>query len=102
MTVGKVVCLFQFPFRGSEIQRLLSSNVAVRFGHDIRVHERPQPGRPITRTVLWLANLRGHLHPAGLPDIAINLFWHAKYNRDPGNMWMQQLFLEMFADSKTK
>jgi hypothetical protein len=25
-------------------------------------------------------------HPARLPDIAINLFWHAKLNRDPANM----------------
>jgi DNA-binding transcriptional LysR family regulator len=39
-------------------------------------------------------------HPARLPDIAINLFWHAKFNRDPANMWMRQLFVELFADSK--
>jgi DNA-binding transcriptional LysR family regulator len=38
-------------------------------------------------------------HPARLPDIAINLFWHAKFNRDPANMWMRQLFVELFADS---
>ena len=39
-------------------------------------------------------------HPARLPDIAINLFWHAKFNRDPANMWMRQLFVELFADSE--
>jgi DNA-binding transcriptional LysR family regulator len=38
-------------------------------------------------------------HPARLPDIAINLFWHAKFNRDPANMWMRQLFVELFSDS---
>ncbi len=38
-------------------------------------------------------------HPAKLPDIAINLFWHAKYNRDPANMWLRQLFVELFSDS---
>ena len=38
-------------------------------------------------------------HPARLPDIAINLFWHAKFNRDPANMWIRQLFVELFADS---
>jgi DNA-binding transcriptional LysR family regulator len=37
-------------------------------------------------------------HPARLPDIAINLFWHAKANRDPANMWIRQLFVELFAD----
>ena len=39
-------------------------------------------------------------HPARLPDIAINLFWHAKANRDPANMWIRQLFVELFADSE--
>jgi len=38
-------------------------------------------------------------HPAKLPDIAINLFWHAKYNRDPGNMWLRQLFVELFSEA---
>jgi DNA-binding transcriptional LysR family regulator len=37
-------------------------------------------------------------HPVHLPDIAINLFWHAKYNRDPANMWLRQLLVELFAD----
>lgn len=41
-------------------------------------------------------------HPARLPDIAINLFWHAKFNRDPANMWIRQLFVELFADSDAK
>ena len=37
-------------------------------------------------------------HPARLPDIAINLFWHAKFNRDPANIWMRQLFVELFSE----
>jgi DNA-binding transcriptional LysR family regulator len=41
-------------------------------------------------------------HPARLPDIAINLFWHAKFNRDPASMWIRQLFVELFADSDGK
>jgi DNA-binding transcriptional LysR family regulator len=41
-------------------------------------------------------------HPARIPDIAINLFWHAKFNRDPANMWIRQLFVELFADSDGK
>jgi DNA-binding transcriptional LysR family regulator len=39
-------------------------------------------------------------HPAQLPDIAINLFWHAKFNRDPANLWIRQRFVELFADSE--
>ncbi len=37
-------------------------------------------------------------HPARLPDIAINLFWHAKFNRDPANLWLRQLMVDLFAD----
>ena len=39
-------------------------------------------------------------HPAKLPEIAINLFWHARYHRDPGNVWLRQLLVELFADGK--
>ena len=37
-------------------------------------------------------------HPVKLPEIAISMFWHAKYNRDPGNMWLRQLISELFSD----
>jgi DNA-binding transcriptional LysR family regulator len=37
-------------------------------------------------------------HPAKLPEIAINLFWHARFNRDPANMWLRQLIVDLFAD----
>ena len=34
-------------------------------------------------------------HPAGLPDIAINVFWHAKFHKDPANQWLRGLIFEM-------
>jgi DNA-binding transcriptional LysR family regulator len=37
--------------------------------------------------------------PMKLPDIAIHLFWHAKYNRDPASMWLRQLMVSLFADA---
>lgn len=37
-------------------------------------------------------------HPVALPEISINLFWHAKFNRDPANIWLRQLFFELFSD----
>lgn len=43
-------------------------------------------------------NLVTSEHPVKLPEIAINLFWHAKYNHDPANMWLRQLIVELFAD----
>lgn len=47
-------------------------------------------------------NLVTSPHPARLPDIAINLFWHAKFNRDPANLWLRQLFVELFADTESR
>jgi len=37
-------------------------------------------------------------HPAKLPDIAINLFWHAKYHRSPANRWLRAVLFELFSD----
>lgn len=37
--------------------------------------------------------------PAKLPDVAINVFWHAKYHRSPANRWLRGLVFELFADA---
>lgn len=37
-------------------------------------------------------------HPIRLPEIDINLFWHAKQHQDPANRWLRQLMVELFAD----
>jgi len=39
-------------------------------------------------------------HPAKLPDIAINVFWHAKYHRSPANRWLRGILFELFSDAK--
>jgi len=36
-------------------------------------------------------------HPAELPQVAINVFWHAKYHREPGNQWLRGLVFETFS-----
>ncbi len=36
--------------------------------------------------------------PVKLPEIAINLFWHIKYNREPANVWLRQLIVSLFSD----
>lgn len=36
--------------------------------------------------------------PIELPEISINLLWHAKYNRDPANVWLRQLIVKLFLD----
>lgn len=37
-------------------------------------------------------------HPASLPEIAIKLFWHARYHRDPANRWLRQLVFDHFSE----
>ena len=35
-------------------------------------------------------------HPAKLPDVAINAFWHAKYHRSPANRWLRGVVFDLF------
>jgi DNA-binding transcriptional LysR family regulator len=39
--------------------------------------------------------------PAKLPDVAINVFWHAKYHRSPANQWLRALLFELFGDAES-
>jgi len=36
-------------------------------------------------------------HPAKLPEIAINQFWHARFHREPGNQWLRSIVSEEFS-----
>jgi DNA-binding transcriptional LysR family regulator len=38
-------------------------------------------------------------HPAKLPDVAINVFWHAKYHRAPSNQWLRGVVFDLFGTS---
>lgn len=35
--------------------------------------------------------------PVKIPDIVINVLWHARNNREPANQWMRQLVFEEFS-----
>ena len=37
-------------------------------------------------------------HPVKLPEAAIDLFWHARMQRDPGHQWLRRQIVELFAD----
>jgi|SRR5579871_1843832 len=41
-------------------------------------------------------------HPAKLPEIGIQVFWHAKFHRDPGNQWLRTLIFETFCAGAAK
>lgn len=38
-------------------------------------------------------------HPVQLPQIGINLFWHARFHKEPGNQWLRQVIFELFSTS---
>ncbi|MFZ6766202.1 LysR family transcriptional regulator [Undibacterium sp. Di26W] len=44
-------------------------------------------------------NLRFMDHPIPLPETGINLFWHAKFHKEPGNQWMRRLIFDTFSDT---
>ncbi|WP_280151594.1 LysR family transcriptional regulator [Piscinibacter sp. XHJ-5] len=37
-------------------------------------------------------------HPAKLPEVAINVFWHAKFHRTPDSQWLRTLVFDTFVD----
>lgn len=38
-------------------------------------------------------------HPVALPQIDINLFWHAKFHKEAGNQWLRQVIFNLFSTS---
>ncbi|MES2263642.1 MAG: LysR family transcriptional regulator [Pseudomonadota bacterium] len=44
--------------------------------------------------------LRYVTHPLSLPEININVFWHAKFNKEPANKWLRSLIFDTFADGR--
>jgi len=39
-------------------------------------------------------------HPVKLPEASIDLFWHARMQRDPGHQWLRRQIVELFADRR--
>jgi DNA-binding transcriptional LysR family regulator len=37
-------------------------------------------------------------HPAKLPEIAINLFWHGRFHRDPAIAWLRSLIIGLYGE----
>jgi DNA-binding transcriptional LysR family regulator len=45
--------------------------------------------------------LRYATHPISLPEVSINIFWHARFNKEPANQWLRRLIFDRFADGGT-
>jgi DNA-binding transcriptional LysR family regulator len=37
-------------------------------------------------------------HPVPFPEFDVNLFWHAKFHKEPGNQWLRNLIAELAVD----
>jgi DNA-binding transcriptional LysR family regulator len=40
-------------------------------------------------------------HPVELPEIAINVFWHAKVHRSPVHQWLRGVIFDLFGEDRT-
>lgn len=43
-------------------------------------------------------NLRSVGLPITLPEIGVNLFWHSRFHKEPGNQWLRSLVFDHFND----
>ena len=43
-------------------------------------------------------NLTHATHPVMLPEVSIDIFWHARLHRDPANQWLRRLIFELFSE----
>lgn len=39
-------------------------------------------------------------HPVALPEVAINVFWHAKVHRSPAHQWLRAVLFDLFGEDK--
>jgi DNA-binding transcriptional LysR family regulator len=39
-------------------------------------------------------------HPIDLPEVAINVFWHAKVHRSPAHQWLRGVLFDLFGEDK--
>jgi len=41
-------------------------------------------------------------HPMDLPEVAINVFWHAKVHRSPAHQWLRGVVFDLFGEDKAQ
>lgn len=44
-------------------------------------------------------DLTSRPHPIALPEVAINVFWHAKVHRSPLHQWLRGVVIDLFGDA---
>ncbi len=52
----------------------------------------------LAQQTLQRFNLVARPHPMAIPAAQINIFWHRRVHQDAGNIWLRNLFFEMFSE----
>jgi DNA-binding transcriptional LysR family regulator len=45
-------------------------------------------------------DLTSRAHPVDLPEVAINVFWHAKVHRSPAHLWLRSVVFDLFGEGR--
>ena len=53
------------------------------------------PGR-LAQSMKELANIKVLAPPIALPKIRVRLYWHERFNREPGNAWLRRVYMGLF------
>lgn len=53
--------------------------------------------QPLAQHIAGPFGLSCVAHPAELPEVPINLFWHARMHKDPANVWLRNFIFELLA-----
>lgn len=59
------------------------------------------PGRLVNRCIVPF-NLAWAPVPVRLKPIPLNVFWSAKYHRDPANQWLREMMFKTFRESRSE
>jgi len=46
-------------------------------------------------------NITYATHPVTLPEVSIDMFWHARLHRDPANQWLRRMIFDLFSEPGT-
>jgi DNA-binding transcriptional LysR family regulator len=50
----------------------------------------------LAETMRRFANIKVLPAPVSLPQMKISLYWHERFHRDPGNVWLREIYLHLF------
>lgn len=84
---------------GVERQVVLTVPHFVAVGHILQAADlvATVPER-LAQRMLAPFSLAAVAHPAKLPEVAINVFWHAKFHKSPANQWLRGVVFDLFSD----